>query len=111
MMKILTFLFTFGINLGIAFCLLFFMLLGLNGYSEKDANWGIFLYLALGILSAVLTGVVSVFAANYLVDKKQFAAWSASLTAIIAFVVIGSVLNFVCFALGIIMAEIKRTNF
>lgn len=109
--KIISFLITFGINLATAFALLFFMLLAMNGFSESDAVWGIYAFIALGFLIAAISAFLCVFLLNYLKNKRNFSALAAAAISVVIFIAAGAVLNFAAFFFGIIIADIKRTHF
>lgn len=110
-MKILTFIAAFGISIGIAVFLLFILLLALNGFGERDAVWGIYPFVALAFLTAIVTGCLSSFLFDYLVIKKQISKTIAALVAIAGTTAVSLIFNFFCLCLGVIMAEIKRNNF
>lgn len=107
-MQILNFLITALVNIAVGVVLFFFLLLGMNGYSEKQATPGLILYIAWALLFSILTAVFSVLAARFLIRKKSFSPLAA--TAIFApiFIVVGGVANFVGIFAAIFLTEALR---
>jgi len=89
--------------------ILFMMLVGMNGYSESDAQWGLVTYALLTIIISVLMGVAAVFLVRAMV-RKQFSTTIAVLTAVPAFSAIGVVLELVSSLIGVGIAEFVRVN-
>lgn len=89
-MQILNFLITLTVNLGIAFCVFFFLLLVLNGYSEQQATPGLILYIVLGLFFSLLATVLSVWSSHYLTTKKGMNSVAAVAIACSVFIVVGS---------------------
>lgn len=85
------------------------MLIAMNGYSESDSTWGLGTFVVLAILVSVLCGLGSFFAAGYLI-KKQYRTVVSSLLAIVAFTVIGALLELISAFIGIGISEFVRVN-
>ncbi|MEO6051684.1 MAG: hypothetical protein ABIP78_10180 [Pyrinomonadaceae bacterium] len=109
--KLLTFFITFASSIVIGTGLFFFLLLALNGYNGADGEWGIYTYIGLAFVVTVVCSLLSVLLVNYLVKRKQKTGIIAGLIATPIFVILGAALNFVAVVIGIIVAEVVRTNF
>lgn len=88
-MRIAAFLITSLINLIAGVVLLFFLLLALNGFTGKQAEIGLILYIIWVLIASILAGVLSVRLANYLAAKKSFSRWIAALISIAVFSLTG----------------------
>ena len=108
MMRIIVFILTAAIQLAAAAAGGLLLLLGMNGYNERDALPGLYLYVALGLGSALGLGLASAFAARWLVAKRSFGSWGASATAVLGFSVLGGVILVVSFFAAIALAEVMR---
>lgn len=88
------FLITALANIGGA--VLFFMLLiSLNGFTGKQAEPGLILFVVWVLLASIVTGVLGFFAANYLIENKSFNRWLAASLTILIFIGVGAAFNFV----------------
>lgn len=108
MVRIIAFILTCLIQLAAAAAGFLLLLLGMNGYSERQASPGLILYLALGVGSALGLGFASAFAVKRLVVKRQFGGLAASATAVIGFSVLGGLILVVSFFAAIVVAEVMR---
>jgi hypothetical protein len=90
-MKIATFLITALVNAGIGFVMFFMLILGLNGFSGKQAEPGLLLFIVWGLLSALITGILGVLLANYLATKKSMSKIAAAAISSLIFVIVGGV--------------------
>jgi hypothetical protein len=107
MMKVVIFLVTALGNIGIGIILFFFLLLSLNGYSEKQAEAGLILFI-IWVLFFSAAAVCAVLSASFLTIKKSLNWIAASLVSILIFVVIGAILNFVGTVAAIVLTEALR---
>lgn len=107
-MRIIVFIITAVIQLAAAAFGFFVLLLGMNGYSEKQATPSLILYIALSVVSALGLGGASAFAAKRLVERKSFSSLWASATAILGSSIIGALILVVGFFAAIVLAEIIR---
>ena len=107
--KIITFLITGGVNSAFAVVLLFFLMLGLNGFSERDANYAFLFFIAGAIAVTILSGILGIVLLNLLV-KRNFSPVSASIIAISAFSILGAIINFGLLFGGVIIADLVRTS-
>ena len=107
--KIITFLSILLINLAVGFALLFFMILALNGFSERDANYAFLTFITGGIVVSFLTAIAGIFLLNFLTNKS----WNRILAVIVsvaAFSILGFVINVVIWFAGILIADLVRTS-
>jgi hypothetical protein len=107
-MKFIPFAITGLVNIGIGILLFFFLLLGLNGYSEKQAMPGLIIFIAWVILVSLLSGVLSIFATDFLVNKKAINFWISSLMSTLIFVVVGGAFNVVGWFVSLFITEALR---
>ena len=108
MMRIIVFILTAVIQLAAAAAGLLLLLLGMNGYNERDATPGLILYVALGLGSALGLGLASAFAAKWLVERRSFGRPWASATAVLGFSILGGLILVVSFFAAIVVAEVMR---
>lgn len=107
--KIITFLTIGGVNLAVSVFLLFFLMLGLNGFSESDANYAFLFFIIGALVAAVLAGILGIVLLKFLINKN-FRSISASIVAILIFSILGAVINIALLFGGLITAEIVRTS-
>ncbi len=108
-MRIIVFIITAFIQLAVAVPGFFGLLLGLNGYSEKDATPSLIFYIALAFLSALGLGAISAYTAKRLAEKPSLGKFGASIIAIIGFAILGAVILFVGWFAALFLAEAIRT--
>lgn len=107
-MKIATFLITALANAAIGFVLFFVLIMSLNGFSGSEAEPGLLLFIVWGLLSAIITGVLSILLANYLATKKALNKVAAAAIAIGAFVFAGGLSGVVGFFAAIFLVSAMR---
>jgi hypothetical protein len=107
--KIITFLLILLVNLTAGFALLFFMALALNGFSERDANYAFLIFIVGGIVVSFLTAAAGVFLLKFLIKRNRNLILSVFLSAA-AFSVLGFIINFVVWFIGILAADIVRKS-
>ena len=103
-MKITTFLITALANIVIGVVMFFMLILSMNGFHEDEATPGLLLFIVWGLLSAIITGILSYLLANYLETKilKSLAAHQVD------FVIVGGVSTMVGFFAAIFLASALR---
>jgi hypothetical protein len=107
--KIITFLIIGGVNLAVSVFLLFFLMLGLNGFSESDANYAFLFFIIGAFVVAVLSGILGIVLLDILIGKN-FRSISGSIIAILIFSILGIIINIALWFGGLIVAEIVRTS-
>ncbi|MEK7724655.1 MAG: hypothetical protein AAB336_09930 [Acidobacteriota bacterium] len=99
---------TLVINCIVGFALFFGMILGMNGYSGKDAEWGIIAFIIIAGISGILTAVLSFVICSFAQNKWQWNAILAALISIVGFSVVNGVVNFIAIIVAIGIAEAMR---
>lgn len=107
--KIITFLLIGGVNLTVGIVLLFFLMLALNGFSERDANYAFLFFIIGAFVVTALSGILGIVLLNLLV-RRNFRSVSASIIAVLIFSVLGAVINIALLFGGVIIAELVRTS-
>ncbi len=107
--KIITFLLIGGANLAVAVFLLFFLMLALNGFSERDANYAFLFFIGGAFVVTILSGILGVALLNILA-KRKFGSVSASVIAVLIFSILGAAVNFGLLFGGVIIADLVRTS-
>lgn len=107
-MKILAFIITALANIGIGVVFLFFLLIALNGYSERQANPGLILFIVWVLLFSLITAISSFLTTGWMEKKKSFSPMVAALGSILTFVAIGVGINFIGIFAAIILIEALR---
>lgn len=107
-MRILVFIITALIQAVFAVIAFFTLLLGMNGYSEKQATPGLVFFVIISVANALGLGGASAYAAKRLVEKKSFGRFVASFTAVAGFSIIGALIVIAGFFAALILAEVMR---
>ena len=107
--KIITFLLILVANVGVGVGFVFMLMLGLNGFSERDANYGFGVFIAGGLLVSFLMATAGLFLVKFL-NGKQWNTVLAVLAAVVGFAALGFVLKVVIFFIAIFVAGFVRTS-
>ncbi|HVF66126.1 MAG TPA: hypothetical protein VM914_00580 [Pyrinomonadaceae bacterium] len=107
-MRIIVFVINAVVQLAAAAVGFFLLLLGLNGFSERQANPGLLFYIVLGVASAVGLGVASAFAAKWLTQRRSMGALGASAIAVPVFAVVGVLILIVGIFVAALIASAMR---
>lgn len=107
-MKAATLLITTLINLGLGAAWFFMLILSLNGFTGKQAEPGLILFVVWAILTAILAGVLGFWSAGYLTEKRSFSPALAALASIVFFVIFGAASDFVGFLAAVILTSARR---
>ena len=108
MMRIIAFTLSAVLQLAAAAAGGLLLLLGMNGYSERDAAPGLYLYASLGLVSALGLGLASAFASRWLVERRSFGRMGAVATAVLGFSALGGLILILSFFAAIVLAESVR---
>ena len=92
-MKAIPFLITGLVNIGVGVFLFFFLLLGLNGFSEKQAEPGLITFIVWVFLASLMTAILSVVSTNFFATRKSMNFWLAAFLSIFIFGAVGAILN------------------
>ena len=107
-MRVIVFVLTAVIQLAAAAAGFLFLLLAMNGYSERHATPGLILYIILGLGGAAGLGVASTLAAKRLVERRSLGAPAASAIAILGSLMLGALMLAATFIAAIVLAEVMR---
>ena len=107
-MKITALLMTAILNGIIGAALLFFLLMAMNGFSERQATPALILFIVWVGVTLIVTGVLSFLTTKYLINKKSLSAAVSMLIAVVIFVVFGGVLNAAGFFGAILLGAALR---
>lgn len=107
-MRIIVFILNALIQLAAAAAGFIILLLGMNGFSERDATPGLYLYIAVNLAGALALGIGSAFVAGRLAEKRAFSGLVASAVAVPVFSVIGGLVLVVSFFAALIVADAMR---
>lgn len=107
-MRIIVFVLNAVIQLAAAAVGFFLLLLGLNGFSERQSNPSLLFYIILSAGSAAGLGVASAFASKWLAQRKSMGALGASAIAVPVFAVVGVLILIVVFFVAVFIASAMR---
>ena len=107
-MRLTVFIITAAIQLLVAILGFFVLLLGLNGYSERDSTPSLALYLVFGVITVAGTGTAGAFVAKSLVRSNRLGKVASATSTIIGFSILGVVILFLALILAISLAEAIR---
>jgi hypothetical protein len=107
-MRIIVFVINALVQFAAATVGLLLLLLGLNGFGERQATPGLVFYVVLGVASALGLGVASAFTAQRLAQKSSFGNLGASAAAVVVFAILGVLILVVGFFAAVIIAEAVR---
>lgn len=107
-MKAITFITTALINLGIGAAAFFMLIISLNGFTGKQAEPGLILFIIWTLLTAVFTGLLAFMSAGFLIDKKSLHPALAALMVIVIFVVIGTISDVIGFFAAVFLTSVMR---
>ena len=84
------------------------LLLGLNGFSERQATPGLVFYIVVAVASSVGLGVAGAMAVKWLAVRRGAHALVAALVAVVGSSVLGLVILGAGFLGAVVLAEIMR---
>ena len=92
------------LSLAIAVIVGFFLLIALNGFSGRAADFAIYTYIALVIIISIIVGIISFFGTNLLI-KKSFNQVLSVIIPIIISVILSVGGNFLGMIVSAIVAQ------
>lgn len=107
--KIITFLSILGINIAAGVVLVFFLMLGLNGFSTRDSNYAFGFFIAGGVLVSFLMATAGLFLVKFLI-AKEWNRFLAVLLSVVGFAAVGVILKFIILVIALLVADIVRTS-
>ena len=103
-MRFIVFLITAVTQVVVAVSCFFVLLVGLNGYSERQATPSLIFYIVFSLISIIGMSFIAGFAAKYFLDKNWMGKGIASMVGIITSSILGAVVvvggMFVAFAVA-----------
>ena len=107
-MRVIVFSIVAVVQMALAAFGLFVLLVGLNGYSERQATPGLIAYVVLCLVTIPGMGAVGAVAARSLVERKSFGKAGASVGAIMGVSILGVGILVVGVIGAFVMAEVLR---
>jgi len=101
---------TFVLLLGAGCAFFFFLLLALNGFSEREANTALVFYSIWILFFAVIFGIASFFATKFLLAKAFNAILALTLSIVVASG-IGALMDFGGLIIGTLIASEIRNSY
>ena len=86
------------------------LLLGLNGYSERQATPSLIFYIVFCLAGSLIVSFLGTIAAKTIVNKGWLAKPGAAIVSIISMSIIGVVLVVAAISFGFILAEFLRVT-
>ena len=93
---------------GIGAAWFFMLLLSLNGFTSKQAESGITLFVVWAVLTAILVGVLAYLTARYFIEKKSLNPAFAAFATTVVFVIVGAAIDFVGFLAAVFLTTARR---
>ena len=109
-MRITVFLTTAILSVASAIFGFFILLLGLNGYSERQATPSLIFYIVFCLTSLLILSFVGTLVAKAFVEKGWMNKVWAAIVSILSTSIVSSVLVIVAVFVGFALAEFLRTN-
>lgn len=106
--KTIAFLLTTLISFGIGAAWFFMLLLSLNGFTGKQAEPGIILFVVWAALSAIGAGFLGWLGTGYLTAKKLQNPAFAAFASIVVFVIVGAASDFIGFLAAVFLTTARR---
>lgn len=107
-MKAIPFLMTGLINLGVGVFFFLFLLLGMNGFSEKQAEPGLIFFIVWVLLVSLIAAIASVFSTSYLTAQKSFNFWLAAFLSVFIFVIVGAIFDMLGWFISLFITSAMR---
>jgi hypothetical protein len=106
-MKVIVFILTTAIQLIAAALAFFMLLLGLNGFSEKDAAPSLIMFIVLAFASAAGLGFASIYGMKWL-SQTWLGGFAGAAASVVGFAFIGCVILIIGWFAALFLAEIMR---
>ncbi len=106
-MKVIVFILTAAIQLVAAALAFFMLLIGLNGFSEKDATPSLVMYIILALASAVGLGLASVYTTKRL-SETSLGSFGAAAIAVVSLAIVGGAILIVGWFAALFLATIMH---
>ena len=107
-MRVVVFIITALVQAAVAVVIFFMLLLGLNGFSERDATPSLVFFIALSVVCALGLGGAGAYAAKRIAEKKSLGGVAASAISVICFSVLGAVILVGGFFVALVIATVMH---
>lgn len=107
-MSIIVFILIALAQLAVAVVIFFMLILGLNGFSEKDATPSLIMFIALSVACALGLGVAGAFTAKRIAAKKSLGGVAASAISVVGFSALGALILVGGFFAALVLASIMH---
>ena len=107
-MRVIVFVIIALVQLAAAVVIFFMLLLGLNGFSERDATPSLIFFIALSVACALGLGGAGAFAAKRIAEKKSLGGLAASAISVIGFSALGVMILVGGFFAALVIATIMH---
>ena len=104
-MPVIVFITTALIQAAVSTAGFFMLILGMNGFNERDVKPGLLFYVVLGVVTTLVLALGSAFAANGFVKKKAMGRLTAAALSVFGFAAAGAVIMIVGFFVALIIAS------
>jgi hypothetical protein len=106
--NILSLVLTLIINCCVGAFLFFGMIVSMNGFTGKQAENGIIAYIVVGIISILLTSILSFISCYFLQSKWQMNPFLSGVISVIVFSIINGIGLFIAIIVAMVIAESNR---
>ena len=107
-MRIIVFIIVAAVQLAAAACVFVLLLLGLNGFSERDAKPGLLFYIVLALASSAGLGLAGAWFTKWLAARKGMGGFGAAAIAVVSSSTAGLVILGVGFIGAVIVASMMH---
>lgn len=107
-MRILVFIVVAAVQLAAAACIFVLLLLGLNGFSEREAQPGLVFYIVLALASSAGLGFAGAWFTKWLTARRGMGGLGAAAIAVVSSSTAGLVVLGVAFIGAVILASIMH---
>lgn len=104
-MRIVVFIIVAAVQLAAAACVFLLLILGLNGFSEREANPGLVFYVVLALASSAGLGLAGAMFAKWLVARRGMGGLGAAAIAVVSSSTAGLVVLGVGFIGALVLAS------
>jgi hypothetical protein len=108
MIKATIFLITALVNIAIGAALFFMLIISLNGFTGKQAEPGLILFIVWAVIASIMMGVLALLTAIFLIERKSFNPWLTASLAIGIFIIVGAAIDFVGLVAAVVLTSAMR---
>ncbi len=107
-MRIIVFIIVAAVQLVAAACVFLVLIMGMNGFSERDANPGLAFYIVLALASSAGLGVAGAMFARWLTARRGLGGLGAAAIAVVSSSTVGLIVLGVAFFGALMVASIMH---